>query len=161
MLKSRKDKEKCNKPKRYYLDGNATLQKLQNFSKACSLSNDSVIYLYTNKTPVDDFYGGAALPGIFSTFATFGTFCSDNKSAAIVVLRPGSSSYWTTVSTTARIFGSRNFDKFSVEDIKNMKQIFSFSGTGDWHWCRRKVMVFMTRMTTQKITQQIFSGEKM
>uniref|UniRef100_L7M9A7 Putative 28 kDa metastriate family member n=1 Tax=Rhipicephalus pulchellus TaxID=72859 RepID=L7M9A7_RHIPC len=117
--------EVIQKPSYTTLDGNATLKNLQNYSEIYQLSNNSVVYLYTNKTPHDKNYPGAAIPGVFSTFATNGTFCSNNKSAAIVVQTPGSSSHWTTVQATAKVFGTNNFDKFKEEDIRRMQEIFS------------------------------------
>ncbi|XP_054933657.1 uncharacterized protein [Dermacentor andersoni] len=106
------------------LDGNATLKLLQNYSETHRLTNDSIIYLYTNRTPVDKVYSGAALPGLFSTFSTFGTFCSNTSSAAIISQPPSSWSYWLTVQATAEMFGTRNFAKFKVEDIEEMNKTF-------------------------------------
>ncbi|XP_065300256.1 uncharacterized protein [Dermacentor albipictus] len=107
------------------LDGNATLKLLQNYSQTHRLTNDSIIYLYTNRTPVDKNYSGAALPGLFSTFSTFGSFCSNVSSAAIISYPPTNGSYWQTVKATAEMFGTRNFARFTEDDIKEMNKTFS------------------------------------
>ncbi|XP_037581685.1 uncharacterized protein LOC119464864 [Dermacentor silvarum] len=107
------------------LDGNATLKRLQNYSQSIGLTNDSIVYLYTEKTPVDKAYMGAAIPGVFSTFSTFGTFCSNVNSAAIVVQKPGNCSYWKTVKATTPVFGTRHFIQFTEDDIKTMNKTFS------------------------------------
>ncbi|XP_075530365.1 uncharacterized protein LOC142563662 isoform X2 [Dermacentor variabilis] len=110
------------KPK--VLDGNATLKRLQNYSESHTLTNDSIIYQFTNKTPVDNGYFGAAFPDVFSTFSTLGTFCSDARSAAIISQPPTSRTYWMTVKATAATFGTKNFIQFRMEDIKKMNETF-------------------------------------
>ncbi|XP_049512012.1 uncharacterized protein LOC119464868 [Dermacentor silvarum] len=107
------------------LNGNSTLRKLQNYSVSSGLTNDSIVYLYTTKTPIDKSYFGAAVPGLFSVFSTFGTFCSNVSSAAIIVQTPGSQSHWTTVQGTARVFGTMNFVKFTEEDIRKLNTTLS------------------------------------
>uniref|UniRef100_A0A224YA96 28 kDa Metastriate family member n=1 Tax=Rhipicephalus zambeziensis TaxID=60191 RepID=A0A224YA96_9ACAR len=107
------------------LNGTATLKNLQNYSEVFHLSNDSIVYLFTNKTPMDDSYMGAAIPGVFSSMSTFGTFCTGNRSAAIVVLDPERRSYWGTVKATAEIFGSKTFHQFKQEDFMKMNETFS------------------------------------
>uniref|UniRef100_A0A224Y0U1 28 kDa Metastriate family member n=1 Tax=Rhipicephalus zambeziensis TaxID=60191 RepID=A0A224Y0U1_9ACAR len=112
------------KKNRHVLNGTATIKNLQNYSEVFTLSNDSIVYLFTNKTPYDNSYVGAAIPGVSSRMSTFGTFCTENNSAAIVVLDPGSTSYLGTVKATAEVFGSKTFDKFKQDDFMKMKETF-------------------------------------
>uniref|UniRef100_L7MBN2 Putative 28 kDa metastriate family member n=1 Tax=Rhipicephalus pulchellus TaxID=72859 RepID=L7MBN2_RHIPC len=105
------------------LNGSATIKNLQQYAKNLGLSNDSVVYLYTNKTPVDrSFY--SVFPSYWSTVTTFGSFCTKNNSAAIVVQQPGKDSYWHTVQATAELFGVKNFINFTLTDIETMKKTF-------------------------------------
>ncbi|XP_054934047.1 uncharacterized protein [Dermacentor andersoni] len=112
-------------PKKKVLDGNATLKLLQNYSDSHSLTNDSIIYLFTESTPVDKAYFGAAFPDLFSTYSTFGTFCSNTSSAAMRQ-SPKNWNYWSTVKATALTFRTRNFIQFTMEDIEKMKNTFLY-----------------------------------
>uniref|UniRef100_A0A224YBQ6 28 kDa Metastriate family member n=1 Tax=Rhipicephalus zambeziensis TaxID=60191 RepID=A0A224YBQ6_9ACAR len=105
------------------LNGSATLKNLQRYARDLGLSNDSVVYLYTNKTAVDR-RSFTAIPSSLSTVTTFGSFCTENSSAAIVVQQPGMDSYWRTVKATAELFGITNFINFTIEDIQTMNKTF-------------------------------------
>uniref|UniRef100_A0A224YBP4 28 kDa Metastriate family member n=1 Tax=Rhipicephalus zambeziensis TaxID=60191 RepID=A0A224YBP4_9ACAR len=113
------------KGKRRTLDGKATLKSLQNYSLVQNLPNNSIIYIYTNKTLDLKDYTGAAVPNGFSTLSTFGTFCNELGSAAIIVQPPGNAGYWSTVKATAEVFGSKNFVRFTKKDMQEMDKIFS------------------------------------
>ncbi|KAL1454707.1 hypothetical protein MTO96_027842, partial [Rhipicephalus appendiculatus] len=105
------------------LNGSATLKSLQNYSETYSLTNDSVVFLFTNKSINVEDNAGSPFPA--NTLSTFGTFCSSNRSAAIVVQRPGNPSYLYTLKATVEVLGSKNFYTFKREDIDKMEKIFS------------------------------------
>uniref|UniRef100_A0A6M2CWG9 Putative conserved secreted protein n=1 Tax=Rhipicephalus microplus TaxID=6941 RepID=A0A6M2CWG9_RHIMP len=116
------------------IDTNATLKNLQQALPTGYIRpNKTIVYLFTNNT----------LPITGSTdTATFGTFCTPNVSAAIVVQPPGNTSYTSTVKATSLIFGASGTVNFTTEDIDTMNKTFSN--------CKRK----RRKTTTTEITTE-------
>ncbi|XP_049511516.1 uncharacterized protein LOC125939964 [Dermacentor silvarum] len=109
--------------RRHTLEGNETLRKLQSYASTTGVSKDSIVYLFTQKTPYNK-YHHFAFAGAFTDFSTNATFCTKTTSAAIIQHTPGSGRFWPTVRATARIFGTRNFFRFTEGDMKTLTETF-------------------------------------
>uniref|UniRef100_L7M993 Putative 28 kDa metastriate family member n=1 Tax=Rhipicephalus pulchellus TaxID=72859 RepID=L7M993_RHIPC len=99
------------------LDINATLANVQKAHPSnYSRPNETIVYLFTNKT----------LPMPWKTdAATIGTFCTPNVSAAIAVQAPGNINCTSTVKATKLVFGASDSTNFTEEDMDNMNKTFS------------------------------------
>ncbi|XP_037524695.1 uncharacterized protein LOC119401794 isoform X1 [Rhipicephalus sanguineus] len=124
------------------LDTNATLEKLQKMhSSNYSRPNETIVYLFTNKT--------LPVPGQTET-ATFATFCTPNVSAAIVVQPPGNMSYTSTVEATSVVFGASGSANFTKEDVEKMNETFSH--------CHIKRRYKTTKTTTTTSTTVVMNA---
>nr|XP_037290384.1 uncharacterized protein LOC119185497 [Rhipicephalus microplus] len=127
------------------IDTNATLENLQKALPTGYIRpNKTIVYLFTNKTQ----------PNTEETdLATFGTFCTPNVSAAIVVQPPGNTSYTSTVKATSLIFGASGTVNFTTEDIDRMNKTFSN--------CKRKRRKTTTTETTTPPTSVVMINTTM
>ncbi|XP_075531167.1 uncharacterized protein LOC142564165 isoform X1 [Dermacentor variabilis] len=103
-----------------------TMEKVKEYGNSLYKSNDTIFYHFTwsttrfnQLTSSEKEYAGGA------RFATSGTFCTQNISAALIRHRYGSGVYWTTVKATTMIFGSAHFMAINMNDRKKMNETFS------------------------------------
>nr|XP_054934469.1 uncharacterized protein LOC129388362 [Dermacentor andersoni] len=102
-----------------------TLENVKAYGESTSASDDTVFYLFTwtkNKFNEWNLYENS--PGS-SEVETTATFCTSNTSAAIIRHFPGSMNYWSSVKSTAFIFGSQNFLNFNTNQRRKINATFS------------------------------------
>uniref|UniRef100_A0A023FFM7 Putative secreted protein n=1 Tax=Amblyomma cajennense TaxID=34607 RepID=A0A023FFM7_AMBCJ len=106
------------------LNGSQTLDNLKNYSTYLGAPNNAVYFLYTTKNIYKKIDRGDRMPLDLQDMATYGTFCTDNVSAAVVKDRPVRWIYWNTVEALANIFGVKHYSRFRKSDLKTMNETF-------------------------------------
>uniref|UniRef100_L7MBN4 Putative 28 kDa metastriate family member n=1 Tax=Rhipicephalus pulchellus TaxID=72859 RepID=L7MBN4_RHIPC len=109
-----------------WFDEMKTLKKVEDYGHSLAESNNTIFYFYTwTKHLFAAPFLTTGRHHSTSDVETSGTFCSAKTSAAVIRHYYTSLIYWTTVKSTAVIFGSTHFARFSPEDRKKMNQTFS------------------------------------
>lgn len=100
-------------------DVEKTLEHVKTYGTSLNKPNNTIFYHFTWTTTTFVAYNFA------KDFATTGTFCAQNTSAAVIRNKYGSRVYWKTVNATARIFNSDHFLAITDDDRKKMNETFS------------------------------------
>ncbi|XP_075529884.1 uncharacterized protein LOC142563219 [Dermacentor variabilis] len=108
------------------LDLNTTLGNVIQYGKQLIKSNDTVFYHFTWSTDgSNEVASWSSVSDNVARFATNGTFCTQNTSAAVIQHKYGSGVYWATVKATTTMFGSEHFIAINKKDRNKMNETFS------------------------------------
>ncbi|XP_070383529.1 uncharacterized protein [Dermacentor albipictus] len=118
----------------HIMDGNHTLENLTKFGESMKKPKNSVFFLFSWATEVQDERTAGLIDFIYpsdphrlgvSEVATENTFCTTNTSAAVIRHKHKSKNFWSTTRALLTVFGSRHFLNFTKKDWDTMNETFS------------------------------------
>uniref|UniRef100_A0A224YB10 28 kDa Metastriate family member n=1 Tax=Rhipicephalus zambeziensis TaxID=60191 RepID=A0A224YB10_9ACAR len=125
------------------LNATETLKKLIEYAAVNSSRNDSIFYFFTANELLEKTKQGDQVDIDHADVATFGTFCSEKKSAAVVkYYPPGDARHISAVEATARIFGLKKYKNLTIRDILQLLLMFAHCPRSHcWTQCLQPVNV--------------------
>uniref|UniRef100_A0A131Z7D0 28 kDa Metastriate family member n=1 Tax=Rhipicephalus appendiculatus TaxID=34631 RepID=A0A131Z7D0_RHIAP len=124
------------------LNATQTLKKLIEYAAVNSSRNDSIFYFFTANELLEKTKQGDKVDIDHADVATFGTFCSEKDSAAVVKYYPLSDTtrHISAVEATARIFGLKKYKNLNIRDILQLLLTFGNCPRSDcWTQCLQPV----------------------
>uniref|UniRef100_A0A131XCH0 Putative conserved secreted protein n=1 Tax=Hyalomma excavatum TaxID=257692 RepID=A0A131XCH0_9ACAR len=98
------------------LDAKKTLTNLKMYAKTHSHSNDTIFYYFTKSEILEATRNGDEIPLQPTEKATFGTFCTEEVSAALVMLPDPDPRHIGILKATAEVFGLTKYKNLSWKD---------------------------------------------